>query len=214
MKKQLHDHRKSYEKGALSQQSVTENPLAQFEQWFQEAKDSAGIDEANAMTLSTSNAAGMPRGRVVLLKEYGKHGFVFYTNYGSEKGMAIAENKQVSISFFWPALERQVIIQGVAQKVSVEYSQAYFEKRPRESQLGALVSNQSATIKNRETLEIRLKGLEEKYKNKDIPTPDNWGGYCITPSTIEFWQGRSSRLHDRISYQKENDRWIISRLQP
>ena len=214
MTKQLHDHRKSYEKDTLSQQSVGENPMDQFEAWFQLAQDSKEVDEANAMTLSTSNALGMPRGRIVLLKEYDANGFVFYTNYGSEKGKAIAENNQVSIAFFWPALERQIIIQGTVEKVTPEHSQAYFSKRPRKSQLGALVSNQSDAITNREALEKSLAALEEQYKDTVVPMPENWGGYRIAPIAFEFWQGRRSRLHDRIYYRKENDTWVISRLQP
>lgn len=214
MKKELHDHRKSYEKGILSQASVAEDPIVQFEKWFQAAKDADGVDEANAMTLSTSSNNGMPRGRIVLLKEYGKDGFVFYSNYGSEKGLAIAENNQVSISFFWPVLERQIIIQGTAERVSKDHSEAYFSKRPRKSQLGALVSNQSDPITNREALEEKLQKLEEQWEGKEVPMPENWGGYAIIPKTFEFWQGRRSRLHDRIQYQCKDDQWVINRLQP
>lgn len=214
MKKQLHDYRKSYKKGSLSQRSVTEDPMQQFEKWLLEAQESGEVDEVNAMTLSTSNENGLPKGRIVLLKEYNEDGFIFYTNYGSEKGIAIAQNNQVGLSFFWPSLERQIIIQGTATKVSKEQSQSYFSQRPRKSQLGALVSDQSVTIDSRVTLEQRLEALEKQYEGGDIPMPTNWGGYLVAPSTYEFWQGRRSRLHDRIKYTKENDLWVTHRLQP
>jgi pyridoxamine 5'-phosphate oxidase len=214
MKKNLHDYRKTYEKGALTEDTVTENPMHQFTLWFKEAEESSTIDEVNAMTLSTVDASGMPRGRVVLLKEIGQEGFIFYTNYDSEKGQAIAINNKVCVSFFWPGLERQIIIKGEAIKISEEKSTAYFSKRPRESQLGALVSDQSTSIKDRATLEKRLAVLDKTYEDKSIPKPETWGGYLIRPMEFEFWQGRPSRLHDRIRYAKNNDIWTIERLQP
>jgi pyridoxamine 5'-phosphate oxidase len=188
--------------------------MHQFTLWFKEAEESSTIDEVNAMTLSTVDASGMPRGRVVLLKEIGQEGFIFYTNYDSEKGQAIAINNKVCVSFFWPGLERQIIIKGEAIKISEEKSTAYFSKRPRESQLGALVSDQSTSIKDRATLEKRLAVLDKTYEDKSIPKPETWGGYLICPMEFEFWQGRPSRLHDRIRYAKNNDIWTIERLQP
>ncbi|NND88506.1 MAG: pyridoxamine 5'-phosphate oxidase [Flavobacteriaceae bacterium] len=214
MAKELHDHRKSYEKGVLSEHSVANDPFEQFEEWFQDADHSEEVDEANAMTLSSCDANGFPRGRVVLLKEFSQDGFVFYTNYKSEKGRSIEQNNKVCCSFFWPALERQIIIQGIARKTSREQSQSYFRKRPVKSQLGALVSDQSSPIEDREILEKKLHELALNYEGKDVPMPENWGGYRVEPQTIEFWQGRRSRLHDRIFYRKEGSEWKIIRLQP
>ena len=214
MSQELHGYRKSYEKGELDQSNVAAHPKDQFKVWFEAAEASGTIDEINAMTLSTVDASGFPRGRVVLLKEYNDNGFVFYTNYGSEKGQAIAANPKVCLSFFWPALEQQVIIKGVASKVSEETSKAYFEKRPRKSQLGALVSDQSEPISSRSDLEEQLSALEKKYEGKAVPKPKNWGGYLVVPEEFEFWQGRRSRLHDRIQYVKSGEEWTIRRLQP
>ncbi len=214
MVKDLHAYRKSYDKGELKDDLVSDNPFKQFGQWFSVADDSELVDEPNAMTLSTVNASGMPNARIVLLKEYSEKGFVFYTNYGSDKGQAIAVNNQVCISFFWIGLERQVVINGNAVKVSEETSKAYFASRPRASQLGALVSNQSETIESRAKLEEKLAALEKQYEGKDIPKPKHWGGYLIEPKTFEFWQGRQSRLHDRIEYTLNNNSWVKTRLQP
>lgn len=214
MDKKLHEYRKSYEKGTLDKSDVLANPMEQFRVWFKDAETSNTVDEVNAMTICTVDAKGMPRGRVVLLKEIIEDGFIFYTNYKSEKGLAIDQNPKVSISFFWPGLERQIIIQGNASKISEEKSKDYFQKRPVKSQLGALVSNQSQEIRDRITLENRLTELEKEFKNKQIPKPENWGGYIIKPEAIEFWQGRSSRLHDRLLYSKADNDWIIKRLQP
>lgn len=214
MNRDLHDYRKSYEKGALTLQSVSENPFQQFEQWFHAAEASKSVDEVNAMTLSTLGVDGFPRGRVVLLKEFSAEGFVLYTNYGSEKGESMAKNKHVCLSFFWPALEQQISIKGVAQKISKEQSIAYFNKRPRDSKLGALVSDQSEPIDSREALELKLTNLEKQFEGQEIPKPKNWGGYVITPVEFEFWQGRQSRLHDRIQYKKEGTQWTLKRLQP
>jgi pyridoxamine 5'-phosphate oxidase len=214
MKDNLHDNRKSYEKGKLSQETAANNPLQQFRNWFYECQEYGGVDEVNAMTLTTIDAQGFPKGRVVLLKKYDEYGFYFYTNYNSEKGKAIELNKKVSLSFFWPNLERQVIIKGTASKISNLASENYFHSRPKGSQIGALVSNQSSVIKDRSVLVNQLKELEATYKNKDVPMPVSWGGYIVTPISFEFWQGRPNRLHDRIRYtQIEND-WIIERLAP
>lgn len=214
MSKKLHDYRRSYEKGVLTLESVSENPFQQFEQWFHAAEASNSVEEVNAMTLSTLGVDGFPRGRVVLLKEFSAEGFILYTNYGSEKGESMAKNKQVCLSFFWPALEQQISIKGEAHKTSEEKSIAYFSKRPRESKLGALVSDQSEPIESREALELKLTNLEKQFEGQEIPKPKNWGGYVITPVEFEFWQGRKSRLHDRIQYKKKGEEWILRRLQP
>ena len=214
MDKNLHDYRKSYEKGSLTEDTVLENPLEQFAAWFEDAEKTPTVEEPNAMTLSTVDTQGVPKARVVLLKEFTQEGFVFYTNYTSGKAQAIAQNNMVCISFFWPSLERQIIITGMAVKISEEKSIAYFNKRPRESQLGALVSDQSTSIDSREALEEKLLDLEKQYQTKPIVKPAHWGGYLIQPTSYEFWQGRSSRLHDRIKYTKINNSWNIGRLQP
>ena len=214
MDKNLHDYRKSYEKGSLTEDTVLENPLEQFAAWFEDAEKTPTVEEPNAMTLSTVDTQGVPKARVVLLKEFTQEGFVFYTNYTSGKAQAIAQNNKVCISFFWPSLERQIIITGMAVKISEEKSIAYFNKRPRESQLGAVVSDQSTSIDSREALEEKLLDLEKQYHTKPIVKPAHWGGYLIQPTSYEFWQGRSSRLHDRIKYTKINNSWNIGRLQP
>lgn len=211
----LYLYRKSYEKGMLSKGTMDPNPMQQFRTWFYEIKDSGGVDEVNAMTVSTIGVDGFPKGRVVLLKKYDEHGFYFYTNYDSEKGKAIAQNNKVSISFFWPNMERQVIIKGVAEKTSESDSENYFHSRPKGSQLGAVASPQSSVVGSRDILEQNLHKLETDFENREIPKPDNWGGFLIRPISIEFWQGRANRMHDRIRYSlnEEND-WIIERLAP
>jgi pyridoxamine 5'-phosphate oxidase len=207
-------HRKSYEKGELSKASVNINPLQQFRTWFYETKDAGGVDEVNAMTLTTVDAEGFPRGRVVLLKKYDEYGFYFYTNYISDKARSLALNNKVSLSFFWPNMERQIIIKGTVEKTSDIDSNNYWQSRPKGSQLGALVSNQSSIVEDRSELEDKLKKLEEEYENKDVPRPKDWGGYLVSPLSIEFWQGRPNRLHDRIRYTLVENDWFIERLQP
>lgn len=214
MNRDLADYRKSYGKSFLEEKNLPSSPLALFSSWFKEVEDAGGVEEANAMTLTTIGTDGYPKARIVLLKEFNSDGFVFYSNYTSEKARAIEENKNVCISFFWPNLERQVIIKGVAAKLNEEQSQIYFQSRPRGSQLGAWASNQSDVIHSREVLESKLKELEEKFEDKDIPKPEFWGGYCIKPISIEFWQGRPNRLHDRIRYTGTADKWKIERLAP
>ncbi len=214
MRDNLHDHRKNYDKAKLTKDTVDPNPLQQFRSWFYEVQDAAIVDEANAMTLTTMGLDGFPKGRVVLLKKYDEHGFYFYTNYGSEKGIAIRENNKVSLSFFWPGMERQILIKGMAEKTSVEDSDNYFASRPTGSQLGALVSRQSEVVANRQVLEDELNELEEQFESKDVPKPTNWGGYIVKPMEFEFWQGRPNRLHDRIRYRLEGLDWIIERLAP
>jgi pyridoxamine 5'-phosphate oxidase len=214
MTQKLHHYRKSYEKGELSKATVDENPMQQFRTWFFEVKDNGGVDEVNAMTLSTIGTDGFPKGRVVLLKKYDEYGFYFYTNYNSEKGKSIAINNNVSLSFFWPNMERQIIIKGSAEKTSKADSTNYFHSRPKGSQLGAAVSHQSSVVKSREVLENNLLELENKYLNQEVPKPTDWGGFLVKPISIEFWQGRPNRLHDRIRYILKNDDWIIERLAP
>jgi len=215
MNTDLGDYRKSYEKQELLEKNLSDNPLEVFQKWFHEVDANFDISETNAMTLSTIGLDGFPKSRVVLLKKFTHEGFIFYTNYESEKGKAIASNPNVCLSFFWPEAERQVIIKGKAEKIAENLSDGYFESRPRGSQLGALVSNQSETLKDRAELEKRLQSLEEEYKGKDIPRPEFWGGYIVKPFEIEFWQGRPNRLHDRIRYQLDHDfNWIQDRLSP
>ena len=168
----------------------------------------------NAMTISTIGADGFPKGRVVLLKKYDEYGFYFYTNYNSEKGKSIANNNKVSLSFFWPNMERQIIIKGIAEKTSEADSTNYFHSRPKGSQLGAAVSHQSSVLESREILEENLAILEKKYENAEIPKPEEWGGYLVKPISIEFWQGRANRLHDRIRYTLKDKDWVIERLAP
>ena len=213
--KDLSDYRKSYEKSELLESAIPNNPFDLFNIWFQEVENSKTTEEANAMTISTVGLDGFPKSRVVLLKQYNPDGFTFYTNYESEKGKAIAQNPKVCLSFFWPSIERQVIIKGVAVKVSNKISDDYFASRPKGSQFGAVVSNQSAVILSRNVLEQKLAVLQEQYANTTITRPENWGGYCVKPEAIEFWQGRPNRLHDRISYQlNDTNGWKIERLSP
>ena len=214
MRDNLNDYRKNYNKGELTKNKVDTNPLQQFRKWFYEAKDSESVEEVNAMTLTTVGLDGFSKGRVVLLKKYDECGFYFYTNYLSEKGKSIAQNNKVSLSFFWPSLERQIIIKGTASKTSEDDSNNYFNSRPKGSQLGALVSNQSEVIENRKVIENKLALLENQYFDKEIKKPANWGGYLVSPISIEFWQGRPNRLHDRIRYRLSQFDWIIERLSP
>ena len=215
MKSNIADLRKSYEKGVLDIKTVGQNPFKLFSTWFEEAKHSDQIEEANAMSLSTLGVDGFPKARVVLLKDFSEAGFVFYTNYNSEKGQALINNPNVGLTFFWPFLERQVIIKGVAKKEATSFSETYFHSRPHGSQLGALVSPQSEVIPDRKFLEERLMALEEQYKDIEIPMPKHWGGIIVEPKEIEFWQGRPNRLHDRIRCQLiDNSVWKIDRLAP
>lgn len=214
MNKDLSNYRKSYEKAELLLTNVPDNPIQLFQTWFYEVDNSGTVDEANAMSVATIGLDGYPKTRVVLLKKYTHEGFIFYTNYNSEKGKAIANNNHVCLSFFWHAAERQIIIKGKAEKVSENLSDGYFESRPKGSQLGAVVSNQSEVI-TRTELEERLKVLEKKYENLPIARPKHWGGYIVKPTEVEFWQGRPNRLHDRIRYQLQKDySWKIERLAP
>ena len=215
MKSNIAGLRKSYEKGVLDIKTVGQDPFELFRTWFEEAKHSNQIEEANAMSLSTLGIDGFPKARVVLLKDFSESGFVFYTNYNSEKGQALTNNPNVGLTFFWPSLERQVIIKGVAEKESPSVSETYFHSRPHGSQLGALVSPQSEVIPDRKFLEDRLTAIEEQFKDIEIPMPTHWGGIIVKPKEIEFWQGRPNRLHDRIRCQFiDTSDWKIDRLAP
>ena len=215
MEKDLGNYRKSYEKNELLLKDVPENPMELFQKWFYEVDRFFPEDENNAMTLATIGLDNLPKSRVVLLKKYTYEGFIFYTNYHSEKGKAIANNPNVCLSFFWHGAERQIIIKGTAEKIAENLSDGYFECRPRGSQLGAIVSHQSEVLKNRTILEDKLIALEKEYEGKEIPRPNFWGGYIVKPLEIEFWQGCANRLHDRVRYQLQPDyNWKINRLSP
>ena len=211
----LGNYRKSYEKSELLESTIPEDPINLFQKWFFETKEQGGVDEVNAMTVSTIGFDGFPKSRVVLLKQYNEEGFIFYTNYESEKGKAISKNPQICLSFFWHSMERQVIIKGIAEKVQENISDNYFASRPDGSKLGAVVSHQSEVIASRSILENQLKQLESDFEGKEIPRPDYWGGFLVRPVSVEFWQGRPNRLHDRIRYQLQDDfSWTIDRLSP
>ncbi|MEA1784928.1 pyridoxamine 5'-phosphate oxidase [Arenibacter sp. GZD96] len=215
MQKDLGNYRKTYSKSALVEESISDNPMMLFQQWFYEVEAADGVDEPNAMSVSTLGLDGFPKTRVVLLKKYTFEGFIFYTNYESEKGRAIAKNPKVCLSFFWPIIERQIIIKGTAEKIAENLSDGYFESRPEGSKLGAIVSPQSQVIASREVLETKLKELEMAHQNKPLERPAHWGGYLVRPQSMEFWQGRPNRLHDRIRYTlQENLDWKIERLAP
>ncbi|PIF47209.1 pyridoxamine 5'-phosphate oxidase [Chryseobacterium sp. 52] len=210
----LHDKRKVYEKSQLIESEIKQNPIEQFRDWFLDASESPAVSEANAMAVSTVEEDGCPRTRMVLLKEYTYEGFIFYTNYSSRKGKAIESTHKACLHFFWPNMERQIIIKANLERIAENLSDGYFHSRPKGSQLGAAVSPQSQVIPNKEFLEEKLKDLEKKYEDTEVPRPSNWGGYIARPYEIEFWQGRPNRLHDRIIYQLEDLDWKISRLAP
>jgi pyridoxamine 5'-phosphate oxidase len=209
----LAELRINYQKGELLESSVDKNPFEQFKKWFSEAKASQ-VPEPNAMHVSTIGENGMPNGRIVLLKNVGD-GFSFYTNYQSSKGESLNKHPQACITFFWAELERQVRIEGITQKVDSATAEIYFKNRPRASQIGAWVSEQSSRIESRDILELAFKELEAKYEGQEIPKPPHWGGFELIPSYFEFWQGRTSRLHDRLIYDlTEGGIWKIGRLAP
>jgi pyridoxamine 5'-phosphate oxidase len=207
--------RQDYSVAALDRKDVAGNPFLQFEKWFEEVMQS-DVLEPNAMTLATVSKSGQPSARIVLLKAFDERGFVFYTNYHSMKGQEMAKNPKVALVFLWLELQRQVRIEGRVEKVSEEETLAYFRSRPRGSQIGAYASPQSQVIKDRTILEENVSRLNKEYENAEaLPLPDFWGGYRVIPTKIEFWQGRSSRLHDRIVYKvTEDNNWKIERLAP
>jgi len=211
----LSDYRKDYLKGGLHRADLAATPAEQFTQWFQQAID-AGYPEPNAMSLATVSATGAPSLRTVLLKYFDPEGMVFFTNYTSRKAKEIDTNPNVSLLFPWVTLERQVIVIGKAEKISAVESLKYFTSRPHESQLGAWVSAQSEVIPNRTLLKMKLAEIGRKFKEGKVPLPDFWGGYRVVPHHVEFWQGGSARLHDRMLYTRESseDDWEINRLSP
>jgi len=209
----LSDFRKEYSARGLHREDLDADPLKQFEFWFKQAAE-LGLHEPNAMSLATVDPAGMPLLRTVLLKYFDADGFVFFTNYESRKARQIDANPQVSLLFPWITLERQVVVQGRAARISSAESFRYFTSRPRESQLGAWVSSQSSVISSRKFLAMKLAELKDKFAHGEIPLPSFWGGYRVVPETIEFWQGGPARIHDRFFYRRESDGWSIDRLSP
>lgn len=208
------DLRKDYTLEGLREKDANPNPFQQFQKWFDQVL-AARLTEPNAMTLATATLDGKPRARMVLLKNFDERGFVFYTNYESDKGHELASNSYAALVFWWAELERQVRIEGRVQKVSNQESDEYFLSRPFNSRLGAWASAQSQAVNGREVLELRLEELKTEYENKEVPRPSHWGGYRVIPTAIEFWQGRPSRLHDRLQYRLlEDGSWSIRRLSP
>jgi pyridoxamine 5'-phosphate oxidase len=207
------DLRKNYTQAGLLETDVAADPFQQFQLWFEQAV-AANLLEPNAMTIATVTAEGKPSARIVLLKGFDEHGFVFYTNYDSQKGVELQQCPYAALVFLWGDLERQVRIEGKVELVEIEEATAYFHSRPASSQLGAWASDQSTVIANRSILETRLQQLETEYIEREIPKPAHWGGFRVVPTEIEFWQGRPSRLHDRLRYQLVDGVWKIDRLAP
>ncbi len=207
--------RQDYSSGKLRRSDLDPDPFRQFTEWFGTARDCEAIVEPNAMTLATADASGAPSARTVLLKDYDAQGFRFFTNYESDKALDIAANPRVALLFHWPPFERQVSIRGTAKKTSREESDAYFQNRPLASRLGAWASRQSHPLASREELETRYAELEKKHADGNVPLPPHWGGYLVRPASMEFWQGRRSRLHDRFRYTRMADgAWTLERLSP
>ena len=212
-KEMIQSLRQDYRSAALNDNDADKNPIKQFEKWFAAAVE-AQIYEPNVMTLATADKSGKPNARIVLLKGFDENGFSFYTNYLSQKGKELKKNPLACLVFFWPELERQIRIEGKIEKLSKEASEQYFHTRPIGSQIGAIVSPQSQVIADRKILEKRVEELTNQYEGKTIPKPAHWGGYIVKPTSIEFWQGRTSRLHDRIKYDLINGKWQTNRLAP
>jgi pyridoxamine 5'-phosphate oxidase len=213
LKDKIKNSRQDYTKHQLLEENINSDPFIQFGIWLHEAFEK-GDDTANAFSLSTVNQFNVPSSRIVLLKDVSHGGFTFFTNYASHKGKDIERNKHVSLLFFWKELQRQVRVDGLVELLSAEESVSYFKSRPRESQLASLASQQSEVIANRGELEDYYLSITKLYNNKEVPKPNHWGGYVVIPSKIEFWQGRASRLHDRIQYKLINNSWKIERLSP
>lgn len=209
LKKLRHD----FAQQTLSKKDVYENPFDQFKKWLDEAIK-ANVNEPIATTLSTVSKYGQPSSRIVYIRDITENGFVFFTNYLSKKGIDISVNPKGAMNLFWPEVERQVRIEGVLEKVTHEVSDAYFKDRPKMSQIGAHASIQSQALNSREDLEKRIENFEKKFEGQEVPRPSNWGGYILVPHHFEFWQGRPSRLHDRVTYNKDDDGWQIVRLHP
>lgn len=210
----LADLRKDYALAGLTEKELARDPFRQFEKWFQEAQ-AAKILEPNAMTLATASRDGRASARTILLKDVDGRGFVFYGNYESRKGRELEANPHATLLFPWLALERQVIVEGAVTRIPREESEAYFHSRPRASQLGAWASQQSAVVASREVLDDSMKAVEKKYAGQDVPLPPQWGGWRLSPETVEFWQGRRGRLHDRLRFRREKDgSWSVERLSP
>jgi pyridoxamine 5'-phosphate oxidase len=207
------DLRREYARARLDERDVSEDPVVQFSRWFAEAEQ-AQVAEPNAMTLATATVAGAPSARLVLLKGFDQRGFVFFTDYRSRKGQELAENPQAALVFYWGELERQVRITGTVERTTLQESEAYYRTRPLGSRLGAWVSHQSQVISSRGQLETGLREVEQRFSRAEVPLPPYWGGYRLRPSEVEFWQGRESRLHDRIRYTRDGERWRIERLSP
>lgn len=212
-KKEIESLRREYSQRELHENDVADNPIRQFDRWFGEALN-AELPEPNAMTLATATPSGAPTARIVLLKGFDAPGFRFYSNYKSRKGRELERNPRAALCFFWPELERQVRIEGRVKKLSREESAAYFKNRPRQSQLGAWASSQSAEVESREVLQQQFDEIRKKFEDEDVPLPEFWGGYLLRHEQVEFWQGRPGRLHDRMAYSREDDKWRIARLAP
>ena len=211
--KDVDQWRREYVRGPLEREHLDPDPIVQFERWFEEACQDVDA-EPNAMTLATVDSAGAPAARMVLLKFFDRNGFVFFTNLESRKAVHIDSNPEVALLFWWPQLERQIEISGVAERISNVEAAKYFMTRPRGSQLGAWVSQQSHVLTSRKALEMKLEEMKRKFANREVPLPSFWGGYRVVPSAIEFWQGQADRLHDRFQYVREGERWRIQRLAP
>ncbi len=205
--------RREFDRDSLSESGVATDPIRQFQVWFEDAVKSQ-VPEPHAFILATSSPDGQPSARVMLLRGCEPRGFTFFTNYESRKGSEIAANPRAAMVFFWHALERQVRVEGSLEKVPAEESDAYFDSRPEGSKVGAWASRQSTVIPDRESLEARVRELEAEFADRQVPRPAHWGGYCLVPSSIEFWQGRPSRLHDRLRYTRDGSSWQIDRLSP
>lgn len=205
--------RREYKKAELNEKNLDDRPILLFTKWMNDALKST-VEDATSVALVTNGADGFPQSRIVLLKHFDENGFVFFTNYHSQKGKAIEKDTRVGLHFFWPGLERQVRVSGFAEKVPSEVSDEYFQSRPFESQIAAIVSEQSTEIRDRKSLDEKFAGLKEELQGHSPKRPENWGGFLVRPVKIEFWQGRENRLHDRIVYEKQDEQWKIKRLAP